>query len=141
MREARRLALIERQALITKVARRQALRALADALAAEERSNALASRSRYLAAASAPKEGLTTGAALASRAGFTSGLEQLAATAEGSASDAARLSVWQAEVLAETEARAKRLAERESEARAALDATRTRRDLVQLASVARKLHG
>lgn len=139
MREARRLALIERQALITKVARRQALRALADAIAAEEKSQLLASRSRYLAAASAPREGLTTGAALASRAGFTSGLEQLAVTAADAAVDAARVSAWQAEVLAETEARAKRLAERESEARAALDATKIRRELVGLGMVARKL--
>lgn len=58
MREARRLALIRRQALIATVARRQALRGLADALEAEARSHALAARSRALVASSAPQPGL-----------------------------------------------------------------------------------
>ena len=65
MREVRRLALIQRQALIAKVARRQALRGLAEALEAEARSNALAERASALVASSAPQPGATVGAALA----------------------------------------------------------------------------
>jgi hypothetical protein len=71
MREARRLALLERQRLIADVARKQALRGLAEALEAEARSHALAERSARLVAASAPGEGVTSGAALQSRAAFT----------------------------------------------------------------------
>ncbi len=70
MREARRLALLQRQALIAGVARKQALRALAEALDAEARSNALAARSRTLVAASAAQPGETTGAALTGRSAF-----------------------------------------------------------------------
>ncbi len=139
MREARRLALIERQALIARVARRQALRTLAEALEAEARSHALAARSRRLVAASAPPPGPTTGAALAERAGFTAGLAQLAATAAEAAEDAARQAAWQAEALARAETRARRLAEREAEARSALEAAKARREQALALPLARKL--
>lgn len=139
MREARRLALIERQVLMAKVARRQALRGLADALAAEERSALLAARSRQLATASAPQPGATSGAALAARAGFAAGLTQLAVTAAEAAGDAARQSAWASETLAAAETRAKRLAEREVEARAALDAVKAKREAAHALPLARKL--
>jgi hypothetical protein len=140
MREARRLALIERQTLIADVARKQALRGLAEALEAEARSHALADKSKALVAISAPMPGTTTGAALTGRAAFTASLTQLAATAGNAAHDAARQSVWQAETLAKAESRTKRLAEREAEARAALDATKARRAAEHEASaLARKL--
>lgn len=139
MREARRLALFQRQALLAKVARRQALRALADALAAEERSEALAARSRQLVAASAPQPGAMAAEVFAARAAFTASLVQLADTAAAAAGDAARQSAWQAETLAQIETRARRLAEREAEARAALDAVRARREQAHAALLARKL--
>jgi hypothetical protein len=141
LREARRLALIERQAMIAGVARKQALRALAEAMEAEARSHALAARSRALVGASAPVPGETTGAVLGGRAAFTASLARLAATARDAAADAARQSVWQADTLARVETRSKRLAEREAEARAALDAARARREQAHEASaMARKLH-
>jgi hypothetical protein len=140
VREERRLALFRRQALIAKVARRQALRALADALAAEERSALLAARSRTLVAASAPQPGATLGAALAERAAFTASLAQLADTAADAAGDAARQSAWQAETLARAETRAKRLAEREAEARSALEVLKARREQARSLPLARKLH-
>jgi len=139
MREARRLGLLRRQALIAEVARRQALRGLAEALAAEARSQALALRSRQLVGASAPGPGVTSGAALAARAGFTAGLAQLAGNAADAARDAARQSAWQAESLASAETRARRLAERTAEARAALDAARMRREAARALPLARKL--
>lgn len=140
MHEARRLALIARQGLIAAVARKQALRGLAEALDTEARSRALAERSRMLVAASAARPGATTGAALMERAAFTASLAQLAATAGDAANDAARQTAWQAETLGLAETRAKRLAEREAEARTALDAAKARRAQAHEAStLARKL--
>lgn len=139
MREARRLALLKRQALIAEVARKQALRGLAEALEAEARGAALAARSRALVAASAPAPGLTGGAALQARAAFTAGLAQLAVNAEDAARDAARQRAWQSENLARAENRAKRLAELAGEARAALAAARERREAARALPLARKL--
>jgi hypothetical protein len=127
MREARRLALLQKQTMIAGVARKQALQGLAEAIENEARSHALANRSRTLVAMSAPAPGTTTGAALTGRAAFTASLAQLSATARAAADDAARQRAWQAESLAQAETRAKRLAEREAEARAALEAVTDRR--------------
>lgn len=140
MLEARRLALIRRQALIAKVARRQALVSLAEALDAETRSAALAERSRQLVAASTPKLGTMAADVFAARAVFTASLVQLAGNAADAATDAARQSAWQADTLAQAETRAKRLAEREGEARAALAAVRLRRAEAEAPLLARKLH-
>lgn len=127
MREARRLALLEKQAMIAGVARKQALQGLADAIESEARSHALASRSRTLVAMSAPAPGETTGAALTGRAAFTASLAQLAGAASAAADDAARQRAWQADVLAQAETRSRRLAERTAETRAALEAETARR--------------
>lgn len=140
MREARHLALLRRQGLIAEVARKQALRGLAEALDSEARSHALAARSRVLVASSAPGAGVTTGAALQGRAAFTAGLAQLAAQAGDAARDAARQSAWQADTLARAETRSQRLAEREAEARAALTAAKERREQARALPLARKLH-
>lgn len=139
MREARRLALLKRQSLIAEVARKQALRALAEALEAEARGQALAARSLRLVAASAAREGETTGAALALRAAFTAGLAQLATNAGDAARDAARQREWQADALARTETRAKRLAEMSAEALRALSAAQERRAAAREVPLARKL--
>lgn len=139
MHEARRLALLRRQSLIAEVARKQALRGLAEALDAEARHTALAERSRRLVAASAPGPGATTGAALHARAAFTAGLAQLAAHAGDAARDAARQRDWQAESLTRAETRARRLAEMTADARAALDAARARRAAAHDLPLARKL--
>jgi membrane protein involved in colicin uptake len=140
IREARRLALLRRQGLIAEVARKQALRGLAEAIDSEARSHALAARSRMLIAATAPRLAETTGAVLAGRASFTASLVQLASTAGDAAHDAARQTIWQAETLARAETRARRLAEREAEARAAWDAAKAQRAQAHEAStLARKL--
>lgn len=140
MREARRLALLERQRLIADVARKQALRGLAEALEAEARSHALAERSARLVAASAPGAGVTSGAALQARAAFTAGLAQLAAHARDGARDAARQRAWQADALARAEIRARRIAELTDEARITLAAARERREAGRALPLARKLH-
>lgn len=139
MREARRLALLKRQALIAEVARKQALRGLAEALEAEAKSGALAARSLRLVAASAPGRGATTGAALAARSGFTAGLAQLARQAEAAANDAALQRAWQSDALAHAETRARRLAEMTADARTALAAARARREAQREMPLARKL--
>lgn len=138
-REARRLALLRRQSLIAEVARKQAIKGLADALEAEARSKALAERARALVAASAPAPGITSGAALAGRAGFAAGLAQLARGAAESAEDAARQRVWAAETYAHTETRARRLAELSADARAELSVVRERREAARTVPLARKL--
>ncbi len=140
MDEARRLALIQRQSLIADVARKQALRGLAEALDTEARSTALADKSRVLVAASTAQPGATTGALLRNRAAFAASLTQLAVIAGKAAGDAARQTIWQAETLALAETRAKRLAERSGEARAALELVKARRaEAHAVSSLARKL--
>jgi hypothetical protein len=139
VREARRLALLRQQSLIAEVARKQSLRTLAEALDAEARSRALAVRSRALTGAAAPQAGVTTGEGLRARAGFTAGLAQLALTAEDAARDAARQCAWQADSLALAETRARRLADRTREARAALAAAQARAEAARELPLARKL--
>lgn len=141
MREARRLMLIQRQSLIAEIARKQALRGLAEALDTEARSHALANKSQMLMAVSAAQPGATSGAALQQRSAFTASLAQIAATAGGAAHDAIRQTAWQAETLGQAETRAKRLAERESEARTALDLVKAHKaEAHSMATLARKLH-
>lgn len=141
MREARRVALLRRQCLIAEVARKQALRALAEALEAEARGQALAARSLRLVAATAAREGPTGGAALAQRAAFTAALAQLAANAGDAARDASRQREWQVDALARTETRAKRLAEMSAEARKVLATAQERRAAAREMPLARKLQG
>jgi hypothetical protein len=138
-REARRLALLRRQSLIAEVARKQAIKGLAEAMEAEAHSQALAGRTRALVAASAPARGSTSGAALTGRADFVAGLAQLARNAHQSAEDAARQREWAAQTYADKEARARRLAELEADARAALEAVQERREAARTVPLARKL--
>lgn len=138
-REARRIALLRRQSLIAEVASKQALRGLAEALEAEARHDALAERSRRLVAASQPQAGVTTGAALQARTGFTAGLSQIAVHAGDAARDAARQRAWASENLTRAETRAKRLAEMTDDARAALTAVKERAEAQRELPLARKL--
>lgn len=139
MREARRLALLERQRLIADVARRQALRTLAEALEAEARSHALAERSRHLVVASAARPGVTSGAALQTRAAFAANLARIATSAGLAASDAARQRAWASEALGLAEARSRRLGELAAEARTALATAKERREASRATPLARKL--
>ena len=140
MREARRLTLLRRQSLIAEVARKQALRGLAEALEAESRSNALAERSRMLVAASGPGAGATTGAALQARGVLPAGRARIAVSAGDAARDAARQRAWQTDSLTRAETRARRLEEMTGDARKALDAALERREAARAMPLARKLH-
>lgn len=140
MRERRRLALANRQAMIARLGQRQAMRSLAEALGEEQRSHNLAERSRVLVAVSGVKPGEVAADTLAARTAFTAGLAGIAANAAGVADDAARQAAWQAEALAQAENRLKRLEERESAARQALDKALANREGTDIPGLARKLH-
>lgn len=139
-REARRLALLQRQTLIAEVARKQALRGLAEALETEARHHAFAARTGRLVALAAPRDGGTTGAALQARAAFTAGLAQVALQAGEAANDAARQRAWQSDALAQADTRARRLADMTQGARAALAAAKDRAEAARELPLARKLH-
>lgn len=140
-REARRLAVIERQALLARIGRRNALASLSAALADEDASSALASRSRGMAEDYAWSGDMREGATLAERARFASALSGIAREAERARDDAARQAEWQAQALAASEQRMKRLQEHEVTARRAVEAAREKRDMVEAGALARKLQG
>ncbi|ODT00015.1 MAG: hypothetical protein ABS49_06765 [Erythrobacter sp. SCN 62-14] len=139
LEDKRRLALVRLQAMIAGMARREAMRALAEALDEERRRSALAQRSAGLLAAASAQAGTTSGAALAARLRFGSGVARLAQDAAAARSDALRQAVWQADQLAVAEARERRLGELERAARSALDAARERSAAMLAGAMARKL--
>jgi hypothetical protein len=138
--EARRLALVRLQGMMAGLARREAMRALSEALNEERRRSALAERSAALVAAAALRRGSTSAAALADRVRFASGIARIAGDAQAARGDALRQAEWQASTLAAAEARAKRIAEIEEAAVRVLDAAREARDTAVPAALARKLH-
>lgn len=139
MRERRRAVLAERQALIGRVARLQALHALAEALRQEERSCALAARSRRMLQSAQPGPGCAGGEELAARSAFAASLARLARDARSAARDHARLVERQATALAWAQNRAKRLEQRADAARDLLARTGAQRRQVEGAGMARKL--
>ncbi|MEQ8411663.1 MAG: hypothetical protein RIC51_01880 [Erythrobacter sp.] len=138
-RDKRRLALIGRQLMIARIARREALGALADALAEERRSRDLAQRSRGLAASYAGRRGAGEGDEVAGRMRFAGALSRLADDAGTGGAQAAREAEEQARALAGTERRIERLETREAEASRALAAARERRLGEAQGALARKL--
>lgn len=137
MREARRLALVRRQALIAGTARIAALRVLADSLGEERHSQALASRARALAAAGQPQAGAATAGMVAARLAHGAGLHTLAKAADEARAAAATAGVRHAGALAQAEARIKRLTELETAANAAMAQNRARQDAAAAAALAR----
>ena len=125
--EARRLALVRLQGMMAAMARREAMRALADALDEERRRSAVARRSAALLASANPREGAASAATLAERVRFAAGVARLAGDAEAAKSDAQRQAAWQADLLAAAETRARRIAELEASALRALEAARAAR--------------
>lgn len=139
-RERRRLALLGRQLVLARVARREALDELAGALAEERRSRDLALRSRDLADAYARQKGAGEGGELAGRMRFAGALSRVAADAETSGTESARAAEGRARALAETERRMERIESREAEARRALERALERRADAAAGALARKLH-
>ena len=140
IKEQRRLALVRLQAMMASLARRDAMRALAEAIDEERRRSALAERSAALLASSGTRLGVALADELARRSCFVRGVARIADDAAAAHSDARRQTAWQADNLAAAEARARRLSELESEAAAALAAACERRAAPLTGALARKLH-
>lgn len=139
LEQRRRLALLRLQAKIARMARREAMRGLAEALDEERRRSALAQRSAALLAGAGARSGAASGEELARRTRFASGIAQIARDAEAASGDAVRQAEWRADQLAAAESRARRLAELEIAAASALAAARERAAAPLAPAMARKL--
>lgn len=141
MRERRRIRLIECQLQLAKVARRETLAELSDAVAEEERTALLVGRTRTIAGSFRDLSPANDGAALFERASFTSCLEAIARDAERVGRDAGDRARAQALALAETETREKRLSERLADTWQTVQRMEQQRSEPVANSVARGLHG
>lgn len=138
--EKRRLALVRMQAMVAGLARREAMRGLAEALDEERRRHALAERAAQLLASSGARTGTALGEDIARASRFATGIARIADDAAVARGDARRQTEWQASQLASAEARARRLAEIETAAETALFEARDRRTAPLAMAMARKLH-
>jgi hypothetical protein len=141
LEEKRRLALVRLQAMMAGMARREAMRGLADAVDEERRRTVLAERSAGLLAAAGARGGASHGADVAQRLRFGGVLARVAGDAAAARGDAQRQAAWQADLLAAAEARARRIGELESAATTAFNAARERAEQRVASAMARKLHG
>lgn len=139
MRERRRLALAARQLTLARVARREAIAALGDAINEEQRSTQLAMRSRDLVREYGARGDADSGDALRNQAIFVEALNRLAQHSEAARRDAGEQVAWQAQTLAAADTRASRLAERLEAARQEVEAFKERRANGEAAGLARKL--
>ena len=137
--ERRRLGLVRMQAMIAGLARREAMRGLAEALDEERRRSALADRAARLLAGSGARTGTALGEDIARASRFGAGIGRIARDAAEAQSDARRQAAWQARQLATAEARTRRLAELEAAAASALCKARDRHAAPLPAAMARKL--
>lgn len=139
MRERRRLDLVRRQLLLTGIARKSEMGALAGAVREEARSAALAERSRTLSAQYRVMRLSLEGFEFASRARFADALAGIGAEAERSREQAGQQAARWQESLASIENRLKRLGERELAARRELETILERRRAEGGGHLARKL--
>ena len=105
MRERRKLALAQRQLLIAKIARRDALSALAQSLDEEEKSAQLAVKSRLLANGYRLEPCETNAQMIAVRTTFANRLADLAKDADRARADAGEQAQFHREALNQSEAR------------------------------------
>ncbi len=135
----RRLTLVGRQLMLAKIARREAMAALAHAVDEELRSSVLAERSRKFVCDYGLRVDSSSGHSLRDRAGFVRRLQEIADQADEAYKDANDQALWQAQTLAITETRAKRFEERMQAARRELEAIRVKREQVITTGMAHKL--
>ena len=139
MRERRRVALIARQLMLARHARREAMGVLAEALSEERRSADLSARSVALASEYGAVRRVETAIDLQTNTSFAASLAQLAQQAEQARQDASDQVRWQAQALARAEHRKSALEERAKDAWRALEAVDERREQDAALAVARKL--
>ena len=125
--------------MLAKIARREAMAALAVALTEERKSAELAERSRLLLQEYGARGEAATGAVLRNHAAFLHSLQNVAQQADEARKDAGDQARWQVETLAAAETRASRLEEQVETARRELAALESKRDSAAAAYVARKL--
>jgi len=139
MREKRRLKLTERQTMLARVARREAMMSLAGTLDEEAKSASLAERSRELAREYGHRTVTGIAADLSQLSVLASGLAGLAKDADGARNDARQQADWQVEELARTDNRLKRLEVRTKEASRAVRQAKADRSPPPADGMARKL--
>lgn len=139
MASKRKLKRAQRQLTLARIARRDAMSALADALAEEQRSASLASRSRDLAQGYSERAEVQSADMLSQNTRFAGELSQLARHADKARGDASRQAQWQAEALASAEQKIERLDGLRKEALAQQRSTQERADRPPDAPMARKL--
>lgn len=139
MNERRRHDRTSRQLMLAKIARRDAMTALADALIEESRSAALALRSRALMREYEARGGAPIGAVLRENTAFVQSLQGVAKHAEEASKDASDQAQWQVQTLAAAKTRATRLEEQLEAARRDLQRLQVKRDSENAAAMARKL--
>ncbi|WP_299196421.1 hypothetical protein [uncultured Erythrobacter sp.] len=113
--------------------------ALADALAEESKSAALAERSRALMREYVARGELPSGSALRDHTAFVQSLQGVAEQADEASKDAGDQARWQVQTLAAADTRATRLEARLDAARRELTALEIKREGAASAAMARKL--
>jgi hypothetical protein len=139
MRERRQLKIAQRQITLARIARYEAMGALAGAIDREARSAALAERSRELLSGYGSRGGITDGQALSEILKLTGALTGLAGQADQAYEDARSLTQRQADALAGTDTRLKRLETHAQTARRALTQVEAKREPQPVSRMAQKL--
>ncbi|MFU7529342.1 hypothetical protein [Qipengyuania sp. ASV99] len=135
----RRLTLASRQLTLAKIARRDAMAALANAVSEAARSEVLAQRSHELMRDYGGRPASSTGAGLRQESGFVRRLQEVAQQADQARKDTDLQAQWQAQSLAAAETRATRFEERMEAARRDIEARKANRELAHAPVMARKL--
>lgn len=125
--------------MLARIARREAMAALAEAIAEEERTTALAQRCRALLSEYRSLPPAEDAEALRERTAFTASLQGVAKEADQAQLDASDQAVWQAGTLVAAETRAARIEERREAAKRTLEAALERREQSHGQGVAHKL--
>ncbi|QUL36912.1 hypothetical protein [Erythrobacter sp. JK5] len=141
MRERRRLRLAERQLMLARVARREAMASLAGTIEEEARSADLARRSKAMARDYSGRKVVGEAGDLRELSAMAAAIARLAEQAENKRDDARLQAAWQADALAGVENRVRRLEDRALEARRASIQAAEARSRPTDGGLARKLQG
>lgn len=139
MPERRKLKIAERQIMLARIARRETMSALAGAIDSENKSAALADRSRQLLHSYGAREDVCDGQGLREIVTITGGLAKLAGDADVARGDARNRAAQQADALAAAENRLKRLEQRAHRTRRAMMEVKAARQQDPAPQMAQKL--
>jgi len=139
-RAQRRLTMMSRQMTLAKIAKREAMVSLADAVTQEARSAHLSQRSRGLLSEYSKRLAAKSGHDLQGNAKFVHQLQEVAEQAAKALNDASDQARWQVQSLAKAESRASRFSERIDAAKRDIESIKAKRETAQTGQMARKLH-